>query len=88
MRCSYGQGTDISSGLNWSQDDWLLSPGDFSSDGCMDVLARTAPPAASKLYMYEGSCAQGGVWWKNGGQPTEVGQGWHGEIDWIDGGPG
>jgi len=81
LRCSYGQGTDISSGLNWSQDDWLLSPGDFSGDGCMDVLARNA--ANSKLYMHRRKC-NGGC----SGSATEVGQNWHGEIDWIDAGPG
>jgi hypothetical protein len=80
-----GQGINISGGVNWNQYDWLLSPGDFSGDGCMDVLGRNVYDA--KLYMRKGNC--NGGW---AGSPTAVGTGWHGSaqsgwINWIDNGP-
>jgi murein DD-endopeptidase MepM/ murein hydrolase activator NlpD len=63
----------------WSGVSWIDGPGDFSGDGCVDVLGRWT--SDTHLYMYRGNCAGG---WIAGG-PTQVGTNWGWPVSWIEG---
>jgi hypothetical protein len=62
-------------GTGWGIFDWILGPGDFSGDGCADVLARKASNA--DVLLYAGNCAGG---WQPGA--PVVATGW-GIYDWL-----
>ncbi len=69
-----GVATQIGSG--WNGYDWLVGPGDFDGDGCMDVMARS-PASNGLLFLYRGNCAGG---WSGGGQ--QIGSGWN-QFTWT-----
>jgi hypothetical protein len=70
--------TNVQIGAGWLVPEtftWLLTPGDFSGDGCMDIMGVRADDASLRLY--EGSCASG---WRR--TNSQVGSGWGG-FDWL-----
>jgi hypothetical protein len=69
-----GVATQIGSG--WNGYDWLVGPGDFDGDGCVDVMARS-PVSNGRLFLYRGNCAAG---WSGDGQ--QIGSGWN-QFTWI-----
>lgn len=68
-----GDGTSI--GTGWGVFNAIIRPGDFSGDGCHDILGRDG---AGGLILYYGNCA-GGFLSPNGNQ---VGSGW-GNMSWL-----
>ncbi|OFW66584.1 MAG: hypothetical protein A2Y74_01795 [Actinobacteria bacterium RBG_13_63_9] len=67
--------TNVQIGTGWGGFDWLLGPGDFSGDGCPDIVGRRASDASLRLY--EGNCK--GDWKKTN---VQIGTGWSG-FDWL-----
>jgi hypothetical protein len=71
-------GTVVGSGFASSVWTWLLAPGDFDGDGCVDLIGRQTN---GTLWLYTGNCGIGGVWWKDG-DGEQIGSSW-GQFDWI-----
>jgi hypothetical protein len=61
-------GSRVQVGRGWNGFNLLLSAGDFTGDGAMDVIARTP---AGGLYLYKGNGIGG---WASGG--IKIGSGW------------
>ena len=72
-------GDPIQIGTNWGGVNWMIRPGDFSGDGCPDILARWS--SDSQLYLYKGNCAGGFI----PGGPGQAGTGSWAGVNWIDG---
>jgi hypothetical protein len=72
---TWGQ-TQVEIGHGWQAFDWLLGPGDWSGDGCGDVIGRRPE---GTLHLYKGNCSGG---W--GQQNVEIGHGWQ-AFDWLIG---
>jgi hypothetical protein len=62
-------------GTGWQVFDWILRPGDWSGDGCHDILARTS---SGFLYLYYGNCATGFT----GSSGVIIGSGWQ-AFNWL-----
>jgi hypothetical protein len=56
-------------GEGWADRDIIVGPGDFSGDGCFDVIARR--PSTDQLELFRGNC-QGGF-----GTVSIIGTGWN-----------
>ncbi len=68
---------NVEIGHGWKTFNWLLGPGDFSGDGCVDIIGRRA--SDNTLRLYEGNCASG---WRR--QNVQIGTGW-GVFNWLIG---
>jgi hypothetical protein len=68
--CAEGwSGQSLGMGSGWQNFEAMLGVGDFSGDGCPDVLTRKFT-GAPDFYNYSGNCAGG---WQSG---TGIGTGW------------
>jgi hypothetical protein len=73
--CANGFIGTIQIGTGWgSPVNWILGPGDFSGDGCIDIVYRKTD---GTLHNYRGNCANGFI------GTSQIGSGWGSPIDWI-----
>jgi len=57
-------GSAIAIGNGWNTFNLLSGPGDYDNDGCTDIIARNG--SNGTLWLYQGNCGIGGVWFKTG----------------------